>query len=94
MICSGSVTETAGQPPRFTYPERPPPQAAGAGVKKPIAAQSKTRIVAPAGYGPIRGGPTQGLMGGTGGRETLNELGLVPQSVLLVRWEEDAMNGA
>jgi hypothetical protein len=32
-------------------------------------------------------------MGGTGGKETLNELGLVPQSVLLVRWEEDEMNG-
>lgn len=53
----------------------------------------RTKITAPAGYGPIRGGPTQGLMGGTGGRETLNQLGLVPQSVLLVRWEDEAMNG-
>jgi tether containing UBX domain for GLUT4 len=33
------------------------------------------------------------MSGGTGGKETLSELGLVPQSVLLVRWEDEAMNG-
>lgn len=32
-------------------------------------------------------------MGGTGGKETLSELGLVPQSVLLVKWQDEAMNG-
>lgn len=34
-----------------------------------------------------------GLTGGTGGKETLAELGLVPQSVLLVKWEDESMNG-
>lgn len=81
------LTHSAGQPPRFSYPEKPAP-----GPKKP-ANPYKTHIVAPANYGPVRGGPTQGLMGGTGGKETLNELGLVPQSVLLVKWEEEEMNG-
>lgn len=33
-------------------------------------------------------------MGGTGGKETLSDLGLVPQSVLLVKWEDEGMNGA
>jgi hypothetical protein len=32
-------------------------------------------------------------MGGTGGSESLNDLGLVPQSVLMVKWEDEAMNG-
>jgi tether containing UBX domain for GLUT4 len=32
-------------------------------------------------------------MGGTGGKESLNDLGLVPQSVLMVKWEDEAMNG-
>jgi tether containing UBX domain for GLUT4 len=32
-------------------------------------------------------------MGGTGGTESLNELGLVPQSVLMVKWEDEGMNG-
>ena len=41
----------------------------------------------------MRGGPTAGLMGGTGGNESLNDLGLVPQSVLMVKWEDEAMNG-
>jgi tether containing UBX domain for GLUT4 len=41
----------------------------------------------------VRGGPTAGLMGGTGGKESLNDLGLVPQSVLMVKWEDEAMNG-
>ena len=41
----------------------------------------------------MRGGPTAGLMGGTGGNESLNDLGLVPQSVLMVKWEDESMNG-
>jgi tether containing UBX domain for GLUT4 len=32
-------------------------------------------------------------MGGTGGKESLNDLGLVPQSVLMVKWEDESMNG-
>ena len=32
-------------------------------------------------------------MGGTGGSESLNDLGLVPQSVLMVKWEDETMNG-
>ncbi|GFZ49410.1 hypothetical protein JCM24511_07530 [Saitozyma sp. JCM 24511] len=83
---ASSKTFVLWQPPRFSYPEKPAP-----GPKKP-ANPYKTHIVAPANYGPVRGGPTQGLMGGTGGKETLNELGLVPQSVLLVKWEEEEMN--
>lgn len=31
-------------------------------------------------------------MGGQGGKESLNDLGLVPQSVLMVKWEDEAMN--
>ncbi|RSH88618.1 hypothetical protein EHS25_002845 [Saitozyma podzolica] len=83
---ASSKTFVLWQPPRFSYPEKPVPA-----PKKP-ANPYKTHIVAPANYGPVRGGPTQGLMGGTGGKETLNELGLVPQSVLLVKWEEEEMN--
>jgi len=30
---------------------------------------------------------------GTGGKESLNDLGFVPQSVLLVKWEDEGMNG-
>lgn len=30
--------------------------------------------------------------GGTGGKESLSDLGLVPQSVLLVKWEDVAWN--
>lgn len=41
----------------------------------------------------MKGSATPGLQGGQGGSESLNELGLVPQSVLLVRWEDEAMNG-
>jgi tether containing UBX domain for GLUT4 len=78
-----------GQPPRFTYPEHPPPQSA---TKKPKASSSKP-IIPPANYGYVRGGPTAGLMGGTGGKESLNDLGLVPQSVLMVKWEDEAMDG-
>jgi tether containing UBX domain for GLUT4 len=32
-------------------------------------------------------------MGGSGGKESLNDLGLVPQSVLMVKWEDESMNG-
>jgi len=60
-------------------------------VKKPNL--NRTTIIPPANYGPIRGSLTAGLQSGTGGKESLNELGLVPQSVLLVIWEDEAMNG-
>lgn len=46
-----------------------------------------------ANYGLVKGSAAAGMSGGTGGRETLSELGLVPQSVLLVRWEDEGMNG-
>lgn len=72
------------QPPRSTFPERPIPS-----TKKPNP--HKTSIIPPAGYGPVKGSST--LPGGTGGKESLNTLGLVPQSVLLVRWEDESMNG-
>ena len=42
----------------------------------------------------MRGGPAAGLMGGKGGKESLNDLGLVPQSVLMVKWDDESMNGA
>ena len=77
---------TTGQPPRFAYPEHPIPQPA----KKNTSGRS---IIPPANYGHVRGGPTAGLMGGTGGRETLGDLGLVPQSVLMVKWQDEDMNG-
>ena len=32
-------------------------------------------------------------MGGTGGNESLKDLCLVPQSVLMVKWEDETMNG-
>jgi tether containing UBX domain for GLUT4 len=32
-------------------------------------------------------------MGGKGGKESLNDLGLVPQSVLMVKWDDESMNG-
>lgn len=34
----------------------------------------------------------QGLQGGTGGQESLAELGLVPQSLLMIKWDEEEMN--
>ena len=74
-----------GQPPRFTYPEHPIPQ--------PKKNPNTKQIIPPANYGYVRGGPTAGLMGGTGGKESLNDLGLVPQSVLMVKWEDESMNG-
>lgn len=70
------------------YPEHPLPPTL---TKKPNP--HKTSIIPPANYGFVRGGSAAGLQGGTGGVETLNDLGLVPQSVLLVRWEDEAMNG-
>jgi len=77
-----------GQPPRTQYPERPLPTP----VKKPNPHRST--VIPPANYGPVRGAQAAGLQNGTGGKESLNELGLVPQSVLLVKWEDEAMNGA
>lgn len=76
-----------GQPPRFAYPEHP--------IPKPPTKKNQygKPIVTAANYGHIRGGPTAGLMGGTGGRETLGDLGLVPQSVLMLKWEDETMNG-
>lgn len=76
----------SGQPPRTQYPERPVQS------KKPLNPY-RSNIVPPANYGPVHGSTVQGLQGGTGGNETLNELGLVPQSVLLVKWDEEDMNG-
>ncbi|ORY35445.1 hypothetical protein BCR39DRAFT_509777 [Naematelia encephala] len=75
------------QPPRTQYPEHPIPV-----KKKPNA--YKTSIIPPANYGPVRGSLTQGLQNGTGGKETLHELGLVPQSVLLVKWDDETMNAS
>ncbi|TXT10805.1 hypothetical protein VHUM_02310 [Vanrija humicola] len=54
----------------------------------------KAHIVPPANYGHVRGGVVAGLQGGTGGKESLSELGLVPQSVLLVKWDDAAMNAS
>lgn len=79
------------QPPRITYPEHPVPQPP---AKKHINPAMKAHIVTPSNYGPARGPNAAGQQGGTGGRETLSELGLVPQSVLLVRWDDAEMNGA
>lgn len=73
------------QPPRNRYPEHPVPVS-----KKPNP--YKTNIIAPANYGAVRGGVVQGLQGGTGGQESLAELGLVPQSLLMVKWDEEEMN--
>nr|XP_019044572.1 hypothetical protein I302_06485 [Kwoniella bestiolae CBS 10118]OCF23502.1 hypothetical protein I302_06485 [Kwoniella bestiolae CBS 10118] len=76
------------QPPKTRYPEHPILSTQPKNSRsKPSYARSS--IVTPANYGPIKGGTPQGLQGGTGGKETLYELGLVPQSVLLIRWEAD-----
>ncbi|WVQ74804.1 hypothetical protein IAR50_004410 [Cryptococcus sp. DSM 104548] len=80
------------QPPRTLFPEHPPPEQRPA--KKPINPLMKSSIVTPAGYGSIRGGPVPGLQGGKGGKETLAELGLVPQSLLVVRWDDGDMNAS
>ncbi|KAI9637313.1 uncharacterized protein MKK02DRAFT_43236 [Dioszegia hungarica] len=91
---------TLWQPPRFTYPEHPPPPLPGQKPKpnhtstnphkRPLPTSSA--VVTSANYGPVRGAPMPGLMGGTGGKETLGELGLVPQSVVMIRWADDDMN--
>ncbi|OWZ66025.1 hypothetical protein AYX15_02566 [Cryptococcus neoformans] len=75
------------QPPRNRYPEHPVPV-----TKKPNP--YKTNIIVPANYGAVRGGVVQGLQGGTGGQESLAELGLVPQSLLMVKWDEEEMNSS
>jgi tether containing UBX domain for GLUT4 len=74
------------QPPRLQFPEHPIAQ-----PKKKGAPYKANAPIAPANYGPVRGASTS--TSGTGGKETLFELGLVPQSMLLVRFEEDEMNG-
>ncbi|KAL7423439.1 hypothetical protein Q5752_001019 [Cryptotrichosporon argae] len=89
-----SVPFTLYQPPRTLYPERPPPAAAAASKKRKPAAAGGALIIPPANYGPVRGVPARGLQGGTGGAESLHELGLVPQSVLLVRWDDGGMNAS
>jgi tether containing UBX domain for GLUT4 len=76
------------QPPRTTFPERPVPQPP---APKHINPAMRARVVQ-AQNGPQRGPNAAGMQGGTGGKETLSELGLVPQSMLLVRWEDAAMN--
>lgn len=80
-------TFTLYQPPRTMFPEKPVPQPP---QKKHINPAMKARVIAPASYGPQRGLSTQG---GTGGNESLSQLGLVPQSVLLVKWDDVDMNG-
>ncbi|WWD02426.1 hypothetical protein V865_000465 [Kwoniella europaea PYCC6329] len=85
------------QPPRTKYPEHPipTPSSSTQSKTKPKPTYAKSSIITPANYGPVKGGTLQGLQGGTGGTETLYELGLVPQSVLLVKWEDDeAMNAS
>lgn len=84
--------KVAGQPPRTQYPEHPLPQP-NTTLSKKQNHLPKTQIITPATHGFIKGGVVKGLQGGTGGKESLNELGLVPQSVLLVRWEDEEMNG-
>lgn len=85
---------TPGQPPKYSYPEHPLPTPITNTKKRPLSTNSKSNpIVVPANYGPVRGAPMAGLQGGTGGKETLAELGLVPQSVLMIRWNDDDMNG-
>ncbi|WVN90188.1 uncharacterized protein L203_105424 [Cryptococcus depauperatus CBS 7841] len=79
------------QPPRTKYPEHPP---AKANLKSSQRNAYRTTIIPSANYGAIRGGPVQGLQGGTGGQETLGDLGLVPQSVLLVKWDDVEMNSS
>lgn len=84
-------TFTLYQPPRTLYPEKPPPP--DPKKAKPVNPAMKAHIVAPANYGHVRGDVVAGLQGGTGGKESLSELGLVPQSVLHVKWDDAAMNG-
>ncbi|KAK8854876.1 hypothetical protein IAR55_003615 [Kwoniella newhampshirensis] len=80
------------QPPRNQYPEKPPPPIQ---PKKPHPNPAhKTSIIPPANYGLVRGSAVQGLQGGTGGSESLYELGLVPQSVLMIKWDEDDLNAS
>ncbi|OCF37845.1 hypothetical protein I316_00069 [Kwoniella heveanensis BCC8398] len=82
------------QPPRTRYPEHPTPPPAGSKPTKSTPSYAKTSIIPPANYGFVRGGVVQGLQGGTGGKESLFDLGLVPQSVLMVKFDEDDMNAS
>lgn len=88
VLCEslGATPLTTDQPPRLHFPEHPVSQ-----PKKKGTPYKANAPIAPANYGPVRGAAT--TTGGTGGSETLLELGLVPQSVLLVRFEDDEMNG-
>ncbi|WRT68296.1 uncharacterized protein IL334_005272 [Kwoniella shivajii] len=78
------------QPPKTKYPEHPIPSISTS--KK--SNLGKNPIIPPANYGFVRGSTLQGLQGGTGNKETLNELGLVPQSVLLIKWDDEDMNAS
>ena len=71
---------TPGQPPKSHYPEHPTPES------KKSKPNHKASIIPPANYGPIKGAQAAGLQSGTGNKETLTELGLVPQSVLLIKF--------
>lgn len=77
---------TLYQPPRTLYPEKPVPVPA---APKHINPAMKAHVVQPAGYN-SRG---TAMQGGTGGNESLSQLGLVPQSVLLLKWEDASLNG-
>ncbi|KLT38604.1 hypothetical protein CC85DRAFT_289353 [Cutaneotrichosporon oleaginosum] len=81
---------TLYQPPRTTFPEHPVPQPP---APKHINPAMRARVVQPQ-IGPQRGPNAAGIRGGSGGKESLSELGLVPQSVLLVRWEDAMMNSS
>lgn len=88
------IADGIGQPPRYTYPEHPPPPLPGTKPKLKSNTTSRgPQIVTAANYGPVRGSAMPGLISGTGGKETLGELGLVPQSVVMIKWEEEGMNG-
>ncbi|WVQ99915.1 hypothetical protein IAU59_007058 [Kwoniella sp. CBS 9459] len=80
------------QPPRTKYPEHPTPAPAGSKPAKTTPSYAKTSIIPPANYGFVRGSVVQGLQGGTGGKESLFDLGLVPQSVLMVKFDDEDMN--
>ncbi|WVF72702.1 hypothetical protein IAT40_007520 [Kwoniella sp. CBS 6097] len=81
------------QPPRTKYPEHLTQPAAGSKpTTKSTPSYAKASIIPPANYGFVRGSVVQGLQGGTGGKESLFDLGLVPQSVLMIKFDGDEMN--
>jgi len=74
------------------FPEKPAPVDPKSKAKKHPNPAMKPHIVAPAGYA-ARGGVAASMVGGTGGNESLAQLGLVPQSMLLIKWDDPALNG-